>query len=149
MAADFSNSGELRERIERRGRICALELFTSHRDRLRRMVKLRLDRRLQGRLDASDVLQEAYIDVARRARVRRPVRRCRSFWLAITGQRLVTLHRKHLAASAGCGAGGFPLSWCAAPGHLGLPGRHAVGPADLTDSRVLSEPSSSSECKTP
>ena len=31
------------------------------------MVQLRLDRRLQGRLDPSDVLQEALLDVIRRA----------------------------------------------------------------------------------
>ena len=41
-------------------------LFAHYRDRLRQMVRLRLDRRLAGRLDASDVLQEAYLDVARR-----------------------------------------------------------------------------------
>ena len=35
------------------------ELFARHRDRLRRMVEVRLDRRLQGRVDASDVIQEA------------------------------------------------------------------------------------------
>jgi hypothetical protein len=42
------------------------ELFERHRGRLEQMVRLRLDRRLQGRLDAADVLQEAYLDVARR-----------------------------------------------------------------------------------
>src|SRR5947209_8629910 len=42
-------------------------LFDRHRDRLRRMVQVRLDRRLQGRIDPSDVLQEAQIDVLRRA----------------------------------------------------------------------------------
>jgi hypothetical protein len=68
MAADSSVSIELRERIERGDESALLELFTSHRERLKRMVKLRLDRRLKGRLDASDVLQEACIDVARRAR---------------------------------------------------------------------------------
>ena len=31
------------------------------------MVRLRLDRRLRGRLDSSDVLQDAYLEVARRA----------------------------------------------------------------------------------
>ena len=41
-------------------------LFAHYRDRLRQMVRLRLDRRLAGRLDPSDVLQEAYLDVARR-----------------------------------------------------------------------------------
>ena len=42
------------------------ELFERHRGRLEVMVRLRLDRRLQGRLDPADVLQEAYLDVARR-----------------------------------------------------------------------------------
>ena len=33
------------------------ELFDKHRDKLRRMVQLRLDSRLAGRVSASDVLQ--------------------------------------------------------------------------------------------
>ena len=44
------------------------DLLNAHRPRLRRMVALRLDRRLQGRLDPSDVIQEAYLDAARRLR---------------------------------------------------------------------------------
>ena len=40
------------------------ELYGRHRKRLRQMVRLRLDRRLQGRVDPSDVLQEAYLDLA-------------------------------------------------------------------------------------
>jgi hypothetical protein len=40
-------------------------LFERHRDRLRRMVELRLDPRLRARLDASDVVQDAFLDVAR------------------------------------------------------------------------------------
>ena len=39
------------------------ELLARHRQRLRRMVELRLDRRLQARIDASDVIQEAYVEV--------------------------------------------------------------------------------------
>ena len=42
------------------------EIFTRHRDRLRRMVEVRLDWRLQARVDASDVIQDAYLDVMRR-----------------------------------------------------------------------------------
>ena len=38
------------------------ELFGRYRRRLGRMVRLRLDRRLQGRVDPSDVLQETYLD---------------------------------------------------------------------------------------
>ena len=36
------------------------DLFTRHRDRLRVLVDLRLDRRLRARVDPSDVLQDAY-----------------------------------------------------------------------------------------
>jgi RNA polymerase sigma-70 factor (ECF subfamily) len=42
------------------------ELIGRRRARLRRMVELRLDRRLQSRIDASDVIQEAYVEVVRR-----------------------------------------------------------------------------------
>jgi RNA polymerase sigma-70 factor (ECF subfamily) len=37
-----------------------------HRARLRQMVQLRLDRRLKGRIDPSDVLPEADLDLAAR-----------------------------------------------------------------------------------
>ena len=39
--------------------------FMEHWDRLHRMVQMRLDRRLHGRVNPSDVLQEAYIEVVR------------------------------------------------------------------------------------
>ncbi len=78
MTSEPSDLVELRRRIERGDESALVELFTRHRDRLKRMVKLRLDRRLQGRIDASDVLQEAY---HRRRSAGRgsiwPARRCR------------------------------------------------------------------------
>src|SRR5437762_2998091 len=64
-----SNSAETARLIGRAqtGDAAALgELFARHRARLRRMVEMRLDRRLQGRVDASDVIQEAYVDAARK-----------------------------------------------------------------------------------
>jgi RNA polymerase sigma-70 factor, ECF subfamily len=42
------------------------ELFTLYRERLRRMVQMRLDWRLHGRIDESDVVQDAYCEAARR-----------------------------------------------------------------------------------
>ena len=39
-------------------------LFEQYCDRLRRMVELRLGPRLRGPLDASDVVQEAFLDLA-------------------------------------------------------------------------------------
>ncbi|HVS39811.1 MAG TPA: sigma-70 family RNA polymerase sigma factor [Gemmataceae bacterium] len=76
------------------------ELFARCRDRLRRMVRLRLDRRLQGRIDPSDVLQDAYLDYARRFGewVDRPTLPFFLWLRLLTGQKLVDLHRRHLGA---------------------------------------------------
>jgi RNA polymerase sigma-70 factor (ECF subfamily) len=76
------------------------ELFERHRSRLEQMVRLRLDRRLQGRLDPADVLQETYLDVARRFPEYATNPAVPFFlWLRfLTGQRLVDLHRQHLGA---------------------------------------------------
>jgi RNA polymerase sigma-70 factor (ECF subfamily) len=74
------------------------EIFTRHRDRLRRMVEIRLDRRLQARLDASDVIQEAYVEVVSRLEeyLREP-RLPLFLWLRlVVGERLLKLHRHHL-----------------------------------------------------
>ncbi len=73
-------------------------LFDCYRDRLRHMVGLRLDRRLQGRVDPSDVLQDAFLDAARRAPEYAADPRMPFFlWLRfLTGQRLLILHRQHL-----------------------------------------------------
>jgi len=77
-----------------------VELFERHRARLRRMVRLRLDRRLQGRVDPSDVLQEAHLEVARRAKEYLANPTMPAFlWIRwITGERLIDAHRKHLGA---------------------------------------------------
>src|SRR5215468_11473049 len=73
-------------------------LFARYRDRLRKMVRLRLDRRISGRLDPSDVLQEAYLDVARRFPEYTAAPAVPFYiWLReLTGQRLIDLHRQYL-----------------------------------------------------
>jgi RNA polymerase sigma-70 factor (ECF subfamily) len=78
------------------------EAFSRCRDRLLKMVELRLDRRLAVRLAPADILQEAYIDAEERlphflSRERMPL----YLWLRlITGQRLAEVHRRHLGAQA-------------------------------------------------
>jgi RNA polymerase sigma-70 factor (ECF subfamily) len=76
------------------------ELFHRHRSRLEQMVRLRMDRRLQGRLDPSDVVQETYLDVTRRfpEYVADPALPFFLWIRFLTGQRLVDLHRQHLKA---------------------------------------------------
>lgn len=75
------------------------ELFAHYRPRLRQMVRLRLDRRLQGRIDPSDVLQEAFVDICRRAETYFEEEKMPFFlWLrSMTGRRLLNTHRDHLA----------------------------------------------------
>ena len=66
------------------------------------MVALRLDRRLQGRVDPSDVIQEACLDAARRLPEYHQNPTMPFFlWLRLlAGQRLVDEHRRHLGAAA-------------------------------------------------
>ena len=76
------------------------ELFARHRARLRRMVELRLDGRLQARVDPSDVIQEAYLEVAGRlADYLRDPKLPFFLWLRlVVGEQLVNLHRRHVGA---------------------------------------------------
>jgi RNA polymerase sigma-70 factor (ECF subfamily) len=75
-------------------------LFEHFRPRLRRMVELRLDPRVAGRVDASDVLQEAYLDAERRLSeyVADPKVEIYVWLRSQTWDRLVMLHRRHLGA---------------------------------------------------
>jgi RNA polymerase sigma-70 factor (ECF subfamily) len=89
---------ELIEQLRGGDRQALAALFDQHRDRFRRMVDLRLDPRLRARLDASDVVQDAFIDVARDldaylADPKLPP----LLWMRVhVGRRLTTLHRQHL-----------------------------------------------------
>lgn len=78
------------------------EALVRHRARLRRMVEARLDRRVRGRVDPSDVLQEGFVDAVGKlpgylAAPRLPL----FLWLRlVVGERLAKVHRDHLGAQA-------------------------------------------------
>ena len=76
------------------------QIWNRHRDRLKRVVKLRMDRRLQGRVDPSDVLQEAFLDFSSRIAgyVESPEMPFFLWLRNLTGRRLQLLHRHHLGA---------------------------------------------------
>jgi len=64
-----NNSAEalrLLEQARAGDRDALTQIFARYRDRLRRMVEIRLDNRLQTRIDASDVIQDAYLEVVQR-----------------------------------------------------------------------------------
>jgi RNA polymerase sigma-70 factor, ECF subfamily len=75
-------------------------LLERHRERLRRMVALRLDQRLQGRIDASDVIQEAYLEASTRKTeyLQQPTMPFFLWLRYLTSQKLLELHRHHLGA---------------------------------------------------
>ncbi len=98
MTSESENTTELVERLRGGDKRALVDLFQRYRGRLRRMIELRMDWRLQTRLDASDVLQEAFLDVASRLEeyLREP-KLSPFLWLRLcVGEELVNLHRRHL-----------------------------------------------------
>lgn len=98
MDTESNDVSELLDRAGRGDRAALDELFSRYRERLMRMVALRLDRRLHGRLDASDVIQEAYLDIMQKLdEYLRDPQLPLYLWLRhITGLKLAEVHRRHL-----------------------------------------------------
>ncbi len=78
------------------------ELLVKHRDRLRRLIELRLDPRVRGRVDASDVIQETQVTAVRRIEEYLDDPEVPLFvWLRFLAlQSLTDVHRRHLGAKA-------------------------------------------------
>ncbi|MEM7232201.1 MAG: sigma-70 family RNA polymerase sigma factor [Planctomycetota bacterium] len=89
----LSGAGEQRGQIFER-------LLESYRPRLRRMIGLRLDRRVRTRVDESDVMQDAFVEVTRRLEsfLERPEMPFFVWVRFIAVERVIQLHRKHLGA---------------------------------------------------
>jgi RNA polymerase sigma-70 factor (ECF subfamily) len=93
-----SETVRLLEQLRAGDRRALAELFQQHRDRLRRMVELRMDPRLQGRIDASDVLQDGFLDLAKRVQSYLSDPKLPVFlWLRLViSDRLAMIHRHHV-----------------------------------------------------
>ncbi len=78
------------------------ELLEQFRSRLRSLVEMRIDRRIRARVDASDVIQEAFADAVRRFPEYEKERKMTPYlWLRfLTLQQLVIAHRRHLGVQA-------------------------------------------------
>lgn len=80
-------------------------LFKRHSGRLERMVRVRLNDRLRGRVDAVNIVQEAFLEATRRLNeylANPPL----PFFLwpsQITGEKLIDSHRRHLAQKRDAG----------------------------------------------
>lgn len=72
-------------------------LLERHRDPLRRMIELRLDRKIQQRVDASDIVQEVMIEANRRLEkyLADPVMPFHLWLRQMAKDRIIDAHRRH------------------------------------------------------
>jgi len=100
---------EVMARVERAasGEVSALDpIFTAYRERLKRLVTIRLDPRLQSRVDASDVIQEGLIDAWARLPdyLADPTRMPFYLWIRfLVRQRVAEAHRRHFGEGRDAG----------------------------------------------
>ena len=115
MTGNSSETNQLLEQAARGDPQGLGTLLAKHGDRLRRMVALRMDRRLQGRIDPSDIIQETYLEASvRLAEYLRDPSMPFFLWLRfLAGQKLVTLHRHHLGVQMR--AAGQEVALCRGP----------------------------------
>ncbi|QDT83854.1 ECF RNA polymerase sigma factor SigW [Gimesia chilikensis] len=91
---------EFLERLKENPEGVLADEYDRYRDRLWRIVNFRLDQRLLGRVDADDILQEAYLDAATRIEhyLNDPATTFFIWLRTIVGQTLIDVHRRHLGA---------------------------------------------------
>jgi RNA polymerase sigma-70 factor (ECF subfamily) len=98
MAHDEAETEDLLNPAVAGDEIAVRRLLDRYRERLRRMIAVRLDRRLTARLDPSDVVQEALADAGRKL-ARYAQERPLPFypWLRrLAAERLALAHRQHI-----------------------------------------------------
>ena len=72
-------------------------LLDRHRSALRRMIELRLDQKIQGRVDVSDVVQDVLVEANRRLPqyLENPVMSFHLWVRQIAKDRIIDAHRRH------------------------------------------------------
>jgi RNA polymerase sigma-70 factor (ECF subfamily) len=98
MSADIPSNDELLDAARNGDDNALAVLVERHRERLERMVQLRMDRRLQGRVDPEDIVQDACLAVLGKfAQYREDPQLPFFLWLRLeVGHKLVDAHRFHL-----------------------------------------------------
>lgn len=102
-------------------------LFDRHRDALRKLVALRMDRQMVRRVDASDVVQDVFVEAATRLReyLQNPKLPFHLWLRSLAQDRMIDLHRRHRAQRRDvtkeqplAGGGDFDRSSFNLAGHL-------------------------------
>src|SRR6186713_803191 len=76
-------------------------LMDRHRESLRRMVQLRLDQKIQRRIDVSDVVQDVLVEANRRLQdyLANPIMPYHLWLWQIAQDRIIDAHRRHRASA--------------------------------------------------
>src|SRR5262245_15603575 len=76
-------------------------MMDRHRDSLRRMVQLRLDQRIQKRIDVSDIVQDVLVEANRRLQdyLAQPAMPYHLWLRQIAQDRIIDAHRRHRASA--------------------------------------------------
>jgi RNA polymerase sigma-70 factor, ECF subfamily len=100
LSDEHENAEEFLNRLRQDPEGVLADEYSQYRDRLWRIVNFRLDRRLLGRVDADDILQEAYLDAATRIEhyLNDPATSFFIWLRTVVGQTLIDVHRRHLGA---------------------------------------------------
>tara|TARA_R110002095_G_scaffold127578_2_gene110638 strand:+ start:2990 stop:3622 length:633 start_codon:yes stop_codon:yes gene_type:complete len=100
LSEEHENAEEFLNRLRQDPEGVLADEYNQYRDRLWRIVNFRLDRRLLGRVDADDILQEAYLDAAMRIEhyLNDPATSFFIWLRTVVGQTLIDVHRRHLGA---------------------------------------------------
>tara|TARA_R110002111_G_scaffold262289_1_gene337860 strand:+ start:161052 stop:161684 length:633 start_codon:yes stop_codon:yes gene_type:complete len=100
LSDEHENTEEFLNRLRQDPEGVLADEYSQYRDRLWRIVNFRIDRRLLGRVDADDILQEAYLDAATRIEhyLNDPATSFFIWLRTVVGQTLIDVHRRHLGA---------------------------------------------------
>jgi RNA polymerase sigma-70 factor (ECF subfamily) len=98
MADEASTTDELLARAAAGDGAAWGGLLTAHQERLTRMVAFRMDPRLRGRIDAVDVVQDAFVEASthREAYFRAPTAPLFLWLRGVVSNKLLEVHRQHL-----------------------------------------------------
>jgi RNA polymerase sigma-70 factor, ECF subfamily len=101
-AAEQIESSSDIERLRDRGVAELADQFSKARAQIRKMIDMRLDRKLLGRIDASDVVQEAFIEASRRLPEYLDAPKVSPYmWLRQIGRQVLAVHYREHVGTAG------------------------------------------------
>lgn len=98
---DSDQTQELLNKAKQGDSSAAERLLGRHRDALRKMVAMRLDRKIQTRIDASDIVQEVLVEANRRLDkyLENPVMPFHLWLRHMAKDRIIDAHRRHRASA--------------------------------------------------